>query len=433
MANLLCLEPIGGIAGDMFLALAVDLGVPVAQLEAGLRTLALEGWRIEAQRAVRHAIAGTHVEVVGEGLEDDHHDHDHDHVNVNVNDNVPDHVHVHGHVHDQPHHSHGGTQEDAAHAHRSWREIRTLIGSASLPPRVKERALELFERVARAEATVHGTTPEDVRFHEVGAIDSIVDSVGAALALELLDVDEVLCAPPPLGSGLSRSAHGPMPIPPPATVEILRGRAVRFEGRGELTTPTGAAIVAALTREGPFPEMVLDRIGYGVGRADFPDRPNVLRGLLGRRTHGADEGTFLLEANLDDATPQLLAWTIDLSLNAGALDAWVAPVTMKKGRPGHVLGVLVPGPRRAALTELLLRETTTLGVRASRVERTALERDCTQVETPYGQVSVKTGRLGGATLNAAPEYEDCARVAREAGVPLKEVIASALAAFRRPR
>jgi uncharacterized protein (TIGR00299 family) protein len=388
MADLLCLEPIGGIAGDMFLALALDLGVPFEELERELRALPLAGWRLVASRAARHALCGTRVEV--------------------VLDAAPE-----------------------PHGHRSFTSIRQMIERAALATRIKERALRIFEVIARAEAKVHGVEVDEVHFHEVGAVDSIVDAVGAAVALELLGSPDVFCAPPPLGSGLKYTAHGAMPLPAPAVLEILRGRRVRFEGVGELTTPTGAAIAAGLTREADFPEMVIERVGYGLGAADPSDRPNVLRGLLGRRAHGGEEGTYVLEANLDDASGQVAAHALDRALEQGALDAWIAPVTMKKGRPGHILGVLAPGGLRAALAELLLRETTTLGVRAVRVERTALERRFQTVETPWGPVRIKLGYLSGKEVNAAPEYEDCLRLSRERGVPLKKVMEAALACFWR--
>ncbi len=423
MADVLCLEPVGGIAGDMFLALALDLGVPLDALERGLAALPLTGYRLVASRAERHALSGTHLDVVIDGAPETE---AHAHGDPSPHDHNHDHADHHGHPH-----AHGPGAHGGAHEHRSWASIRAMIQSSGLSQPVKARALSIFERIARAEAAVHGVSVESVTFHEVGAVDSIVDVVGSALAVELLGAPEIVCAPPPMGSGLARRAHGMMPIPPPATLEVLLGREVRFEGRGELTTPTGAALVAALTREGPFPEMILEKVGYGVGTSEFADRPNVLRGLLGRRSHGADAGTFALEANLDDATPQLLAHVLEMLLEKGALDAWIAPVTMKKGRPGHLLGALCPGPSRAALTELLLRETPTLGVRAFRVERTALERRFEEVETPFGKVKVKLGLLSGRRVNASPEFDDCARVAKEKGAPLKDVLAAALAALAR--
>ncbi len=387
MSELLCIEPVGGIAGDMFLALCFDLGMPRAELEAQLALLPLSGYRLEVSRSMRHEIEGTHLDVVI----------------------------------DEPVHG---------HAHRAWSDIRELIRGSKLSERIKERALGIFGRIAIAEAHVHAVDVEKVHFHEVGAVDSIVDVVGAAIAVELLGAPEIYCTPPPMGSGLIKSAHGMTPIPPPATLEILKERPVKFEGVGELTTPTGAALVAALTREESFPPLRVERVGYGVGTKDFRDRPNVLRGLLARRAEKQSSELLVLEANLDDATPQLLAWALDAALAAGALDAWIAPLTMKKGRPGHLLGVLVSGEKREALTAVLLRETPTLGVRAHAVERAESARRFETVQTAYGPVRVKIGSVQGRDTNATPEYEDCARLAREKSVPLKEVIAAAVAALR---
>ncbi len=412
MGDLLCLDPVGGISGDMFLGLALDLGAPREALERGLSGLPMSGFRLAVSRAERHALAGTHLEVEIEG----------------ALQREPAAQSQPGHGASEPH-VQGPAAKESPLAERSWRSIREMLQGSGLSPTVKGRSLEIFERIARAEAEVHGVTLDEVHFHEVGAVDSIVDVVGAALVVELLGTPQIFCAPPPMGSGLVRRAHGMMPIPPPATLTILIGRPVLFEGRGELTTPTGAALVAALTREGPFPEMILERVGYGIGSAQLEDRPNVLRGILGRRAHGGDAGTFVLEANIDDATPQLLAWALERLLEAGALDVWIAPVTMKKSRPGHLVGVLSPGNLRASLTDLLLRETPTLGVRAFRVERSALERAFSTVQTPFGPVRVKLGLASGRRVNATPEYEDCARLAREKSVPLKDVLAAALAAL----
>jgi uncharacterized protein (TIGR00299 family) protein len=335
-------------------------------------------------RAVRHAISGTHLDVV--------------------------------------------LAEREAHPHRAYADIRALIEAApTLPPRAKERALAVFRAIGEAEAKVHGVSLDAIHFHEVGAVDSIVDICGAAVVLELLGDPEVYAAPPPLGSGTIRVAHGNMPIPVPATLELLRELPVRFEGVGELTTPTGAALLKVLTRIAPPPaDFRMERIGYGVGTKDFKDRPNVLRASLGRAEARA-EGLWVLEANLDDSTPQLLGYLIEHLLAKGALDAWVVPATMKKARPGHVLSVLVEGSARETVTDTLLRESTTLGVRSYAVERRALERDWVEVETPWGPVRVKRGLRDGVVLNAHPEFEDCRRVAESSGVPLKQVMAAALA------
>jgi uncharacterized protein (TIGR00299 family) protein len=381
---LLVLEPIGGIAGDMFLAAALDLGVDPAALEAALRTLAVPGWRLAVSRKTDCGIAGTHVDVVVEG------------------------------------------EEPAA---RGLAEILALVDGSRLAPRAKATARAVFERIGRAEAKVHGVPVAEVHFHEVGAVDSIVDVCGAAVALDLLGWPEVLATPPELGRGLGRSAHGPMPIPPPAVLELLAGKPVRPGGPdGEAVTPTGAALLAELAAVGPLPGIVPRRVGYGVGTRSWKDRPNVLRATLADR---AEEGALLvLEANLDDATGQMIARAIDAALEAGALDAWATPITMKKGRPGVTVSALVEEPRRAAVTRVLFAETPTLGVRRRAVERDVLGRELRTVETRYGPVRVKVALLDGVEVGAQPEHDDCLARARERGVALREVMAAALAAHR---
>ncbi len=390
MNRLLVLEPIGGIAGDMFVAAALDLGVPIDALEAALSTLALRGFRLSASRKIDCGIAGTHLDVVVEG--------------------------------EQPH-------------TRGLGEILALVEGSGLSPRAKAAARAIFERMGRAEAKVHGVRIEDVHFHEVGAVDSIVDVCAATVALELLGWPRVLCAPPELGRGISRTAHGPTPIPPPAVLELLAGKPVRPGGPpGEAVTPTGAALLAELAEVGPLPPHVPSRIGYGVGTVSWPDRPNVLRMTLGEEApeEGASE-VWLLETNLDDCPGQLVARAVEAALEAGALDAWAAPVTMKKGRPGVVVAALAEESRRALVTRALFLETTTLGIRRRRVERDVLGRETRTVETAYGPVRVKVAILDGREVGAHPEYEDCAARARERGVPVKEVMAAAAAAHRASR
>ncbi|HEX5752775.1 MAG TPA: nickel pincer cofactor biosynthesis protein LarC [Archangium sp.] len=386
MRRILYLEPVGGIAGDMFLAAGVDLGVTPEAIAQALSGLKVPGWKLAVSRAVRHAISGTHLDVV--------------------------------------------LDEREAHPHRAYADIRQLIEAAdTLSPRAKERALAVFRAIGEAEAKVHGVSIDAIHFHEVGAVDSIVDICGAAVVLDLLGDPEVYSAPPPLGSGTIRVAHGNMPIPVPATLELLRDVPVRFEGVGELTTPTGAALLKVLARIGqPPPDFIVERIGYGVGTKDFRDRPNVLRAAMGRAEARA-EGLWVVEANLDDSTPQLLGYLLEHVLGKGALDAWVVPATMKKARPGHVLSVLVEGGGKETVVDTLMRESTTLGVRSYAVERTALERDWVEVETPWGRVRVKRGLRNGVVLNAHPEFEDCRKVAEAANVPLKQVMAAALVAL----
>jgi uncharacterized protein (TIGR00299 family) protein len=388
---LLVLEPVGGLAGDMFLAAALDLGVDRGALEAALRTLGVAGWRLEVRRAEDAGIAGTHVDVAVEG--------------------------------------------PAPHA-RSLSDILALVDASGLPPRARATARALFERIGRAEAKVHGVALEAVHFHEIGAVDSIVDVCGAAVALELLGWPRVVSAIPELGHGVTRTAHGAMPVPPPAVLELLRGKPVRPGGPpGEAVTPTGAALLAELAEVGDLPAFVPRRTGYGVGTARWPDRPNVLRMTLGDEVAAAPGAgaLWVLEANLDDCPGQLVARAVEAALEAGALDAWAAPCTMKKGRPGLLLGALVEEPRRAAVTRALFEETTTLGVRRHAVERDALERALVEVETRYGPVRVKVARAEGRELGAHPEYDDCLARAKERGVAVREVQAEALAAWRARR
>jgi uncharacterized protein (TIGR00299 family) protein len=373
----------------MFMAAAIDLGVSPAEVERALSGLALPSWQLRVTRAARHGIAGTHVDVEVD-------------------------------------------ERQARHRHTALAEILAMISECgSLPPRARERAQRIFTVIGQAEARVHGVALEDVHFHEVGGVDSIVDACAAAAVLELLGDPELVSAPPPLGSGTVQTEHGALPVPGPATLEILRDLPVRFEGVGELTTPTGAAILKVLARIGPPPELRLERIGYGIGTIDPPDRPNVLRAVLSTPEAAAGAWTWVLEANLDDCSPQILGALLERMLEAGAADAFVTPVVMKKGRPGHLFSVLAPERLRDALADLLLAESTTLGLRYHRAERLALERHFEEVDTAFGRVRMKLGLRGGAVINAQPEFEDCRRLASERGVPVKDVIAEALAAWRR--
>ena len=387
MAKVLLLEPVGGIAGDMFLAAALDVGVPRAAIDAALSALHLPGFRLLATRAEVGGIAGTHVDVLVEG---------------------------------------------APGSARGLAEILALVDGSGLSPRARAAARAVFERIGQAEAHVHGVPLDRVHFHEVGAVDSIVDVCAAAAVLEILGWPRVLCAPPELGQGFVNTAHGRLPVPPPAVVEILKGIPVRPGGpQGEAVTPTGAAILAVLAEvadPSTFPAFVAERVGYGVGTARWSDRPNVLRMTLGEEA--ARRGLWVIEANLDDCPGQLVARAIEAALEAGARDAWAAPLTMKKGRPGLLLGALATEDRRDAVARVFLDETTTLGVRLHPVERIELARELVPVQTAYGEVRVKVARRDGVPVGAHPEYDDCLARAREHGVAVREVLAAALTAFR---
>ncbi len=387
--SVLVLEPVGGIAGDMLIAALLQAGAPRAALDEGLRALALPAVAVEAAPVEVAGIRALHVEV-----------------------RAPPEPHV----------------------HRPWREIRDLLARARLPPRAAALSESAFALLAAAEGRVHGVPPEEVEFHEVGGIDSIVDTVGAALLVDALAPERIVALPPPSGGGTARTGHGTIPIPAPATLECLRGRKLRPSGPGERTTPTGAAILAAWTEEvDAVPELIVDRIGYGAGSRRWEDAPNVLRALLGRAPSSGREVAFVLEANLDDLSPQLIAAALDSARTAGAIDVWVSPATMKKGRPGHLFGALVSEAARAAVEAEIFRQTSTLGIRATRVERRVLDRELVEVETPYGKVRIKVGTLSGAPINAAPEFEDCRQAAERHRVPLKEVMAAAISAFHRAR
>ena len=427
MSRIAYFDCASGASGDMVLGALVDLGLPLGRLRAELAKLPLAGYRLEARKVDRAGIQATKVEVLigdqidvgdvhvhGHGPDDEHaHDHDHDH------EHEHEHEHEHGHAPD-------------AHPHRGLSEILRLIEKSGLEAGVKERSSALFHRLGEAEASVHGIDVEDVTFHEVGAVDSIVDVVGAVIGLGWLDVDRFLASPLNVGSGTVKIAHGVYPVPPPATLQLVSGVPVYGKGRGELLTPTGALLVTAhATGYGPLPSLRPEGVGYGAGTKDTPGRPNVLRLIVGEEVAGDGEGhrVTVIEAEMDDMSPQLFGPLLDRLLAAGALDAFYTPVQMKKGRPGVLLTVIAERERRTALEELLFAETTTLGVRWQEWDRTVLEREAVAVETEFGAIAVKVARRQGRIYNVQPEFDDCLARARVAGRPVKEVWAAALSAY----
>jgi uncharacterized protein (TIGR00299 family) protein len=391
------LDAFSGVSGDMTVGALLDLGLPLARVRETIVALGLDGVEVEVERVERSGIGATKFHVRVHGL-------------------VPDRPGQHPHPHD--------------HVHRPYREIRALLEKTTLSPRVRASAPAVFARLAEAEARVHGVAPDDVEFHEVGALDAIVDVVGACLGFEHLGIDAIHAAPLPLGQGRARSGHGPLPVPPPAVVDLLRGRPVRFEdGPCELVTPTGAAIVAALARPEPVPELRIAAVGYGAGDRVLEDRPNLLRIVVGEPV--VDAGTddiVVLEATIDDMSPQLYEHVLERLLAAGARDAFLVPVIMKKSRPATLLRVLVAPADRERLATIVFAETTTIGLRWVTERRIVLVREETRVETPWGAVRVKVARAPDGTVNVAPEFEDCRRIAQERQVPLKAVHQAALAA-----
>ncbi|MBA3425065.1 MAG: nickel pincer cofactor biosynthesis protein LarC [Rubrobacter sp.] len=316
--------------------------------------------------------------------------------------------------------------------HRTFADIRALVEEADLPERAASWTVEAFRRLAVAEGEIHGRPSEEVTFHEVGAVDSIVDVIGSCIALELLGAETASCGPLPMGSGVVRAAHGPLPVPGPATLEILKGSRVRFtEEPHETTTPTGAALMHTFTG-GEFtdaaPPMVLRGIGYGAGSRSLRDTPNLLRAVVGE-LEGSSGDVELLEANVDDAPGEFLGASLEHLLGAGALDVWLEPITMKKSRGAYKVCALVRATDRERLARLLMRETGTLGVRHQTVGRMVAERRWVEVGLPYGKCRVKVGSLDGEDFAVAPEYEDAARLARKTDLPLPRIYDEVRAAF----
>lgn len=428
-----------GISGDMTLGALIAAGANVETLRRGLETLGLTGWELRVAQVTKRGIAGTSVEICVETpggaavAPDEHPEH------------APPHRHEHPHPHSHEHeHSHGSGGHEhppaahAAHDHathpRHLSEILRRIEGSALPAKVKQQAAAVFTRLGEVEAKMHAVPLEEVHFHEVGAVDSIVDIVGSVYALHLLGVDRIICSPLPTGHGYVRAAHGLLPIPAPATLELLRGAPLRsVDVEGELVTPTGAALMATLAAEfGAMPTMRVEAVGYGAGKKDFPF-PNLLRVCVGRVETEADQPpptVTVLEANLDDLNPQFYDPIMERLFEAGALDVFLTPIQMKKNRPAILLSVLCAPDRAGALTDILFAETSTLGVRRANWSRSCLDREWMDAATPWGSVRVKVGRHGDRVSNIAPEFEDCRRLARGAGVPVKEVHAAALEAAR---
>ena len=450
----LYLDIFSGISGDMFNGALIDLGVPLEQLERELAKLGLDEYHVHAMRKHKASIEGVKFDVHAHehGHEHHHHDEDEDH----HHDHDHDHHHHHGHEHGHHHHSHDpsaldlrqhqpeppkheGAQEHEEHEHgRTFREIRELIQRSKLSPWVKEKAVAVFSRIARAEGRIHGQPAEEVHFHEVGAIDSIVDIVGACAGLELLGKPRVLSSTVTEGTGFVRCAHGRFPIPAPATVAILAERGVpisQCQEPHELVTPTGAALLAEFVEEfAPMRDLVPEKIGYGLGERDNKTRPNVLRAVLGTSA-GAGAGhdwetdqIAVLETNLDDINSEIIGYVSEKALAAGALDVFHTPIQMKKNRPGVLLTILCPSADADRFSELVLRETTALGVRRTLAERRKLRREIVKVETAFGTVEVKIGTLDGKKIQASPEFESCRKLAEAKGVPLKQVYSAAATA-----
>ncbi|HWR16503.1 MAG TPA: nickel pincer cofactor biosynthesis protein LarC [Terriglobales bacterium] len=419
------LECFSGISGDMFLGALVDAGVSPETLEEAVRALNL-GARLEVKKVMRSGIAAIKVDVwVGDEKEGPAEDHQHHHSHEHAHGH--DHAHKHSHSLDDAHHH--------EHSHgRSLNDIRKIISSATINDSAKQQALAIFQALGEAEAKIHNTTIEKIHFHEVGAVDAIVDIVCAAVGSEALGVDAWICSPINVGSGTVQCAHGRLPVPVPAVVEMLKGVPVYSSGiEKELTTPTGAAIVKTLASRFGTAAYKIEKSGYGAGSRDMPGQPNVLRitvGESGVDSHAATPETIsVLEANLDDLNPQVFGYVMDRLFDSGALDVFGTPVQMKKGRPGMLLTVLARTEDTQKLTKIIFAETTTLGIRMREERREILTRRAMSVKTQWGEVRMKVANLNGTVTNYAPEYEDCRRIASEKGVPLKAVMQEAIKVY----
>ena len=453
------LECFSGISGDMLLGALVDAGVPFSVLQQTAAALNVSA-KLEARKVMRGGLTATKVDVITpEHAEAGHqhsHDHDHaphshDHAHSHEHDHGPhDHDHAHearhdhdaGHSHKEHTHSHGdhdhAHHEPHAHApHRSLSSILAIIRAAPLGERVKERASRAFQSLGEAEAAIHSIPIEQVHFHEVGAVDTIADIVCSAAGCEALGVDRWICSPLNVGSGTVKCAHGTLPVPAPATIALLGDAPVYAAGEPmERVTPTGAAILCMLdVTYGSLPAMRVSSRGYGAGGRDTPGSPNLLRILIGESAEelqpsGEGESIAVIDATIDDSSPQLLGYVSDLLLAAGAWDVYRQAVQMKKGRTGVQLTVLCRPDLVPALRDLLFRETTTIGLRWRFENKMALPREFAEVGTPWGKVKIKIARWpSGEIANAAPEYEDCRRLAEQHSVPLKQVMQEAMRVF----
>lgn len=392
-----------GISGDMTLAALVDAGADFERLKSELEKLAVKDYELKLDKVVKHGITASDVTV-----------------------EIVRHHHHHGHSHGHEHHHHG----------RSFSEIRKMIEESGLSESVKRRAVAVFRKLGEAEAKIHGKSIEEIHFHEVGAVDSIVDIVGACIGLDLLGVERIYSSPLPTFHGMVQIAHGTFPLPAPATSEILKGVPWRELGlEGEIVTPTGAAIIAELSEGfGPMPAMTTQSIGYGAGKKDF-GMPNVLRIAVGEtgeempQQGGEHTSVQVIETNIDDLNPQAYDMVMEKLFAAGALDVYLMPIHMKKNRPAVLLSVICAPEDSAKMADIIFEETSSIGVRISTQSRLCLARRVVTVETPYGQVRIKVAEKDGKVVNAQPEYEDCRAAAVEHNVPLKRVLDVAVAEY----
>ena len=414
MTNTLYLDCFAGVSGDMFIGALIDCGLNFDLLKSELKKLGVGGYDLSVSRVNRSGIFASKFDVQLHNGHD-HHGHSHEH----------QHEHHHEHKHEHEHN----------HEHRSLSEIKRIINSSDLSERVKDRAQQIFQHIGEAEAKIHNVPIETIHFHEVGALDSIIDIVGACIGLDALRIDRIISSPLHVGSGTFTCAHGTYPVPGPATAELLRGVPIYSKDIvGELVTPTGAAIISTLGASyGPLPMMKIELIGYGAGTRTYPKFPNVLRALVGELEEDADQTPMtvtVIEANIDDLNAQVFGHLMEKLLTAGALDVFYTPVQMKKNRPGVLVTLLCKPEDKQLMIEHVFRETTTIGVRYRNEKREVLRRDFVTLETNYGPIKIKVSRApDGRVMNYAPEFEDCKYAAEKHHVPVREVQTAALNAY----
>lgn len=406
-----------GASGDMILGALIDAGLPMAALQAALGSLAIDGWDVTADRVLRTGVTATNFHVGARGARQ-----------------APVAEHAHPHRHEHPHSQTSGDTAHAAHSeHHSLASIKAAIDRSALSPKGKARASALFDRLADAEAAVHGVSVERIHLHEVGALDSIIDVVGAVFALEWFGADRIVVSPINVGGGMVRSAHGLFPVPAPATVRLLGDAPVYASGmQAELLTPTGALLLTDYATEfGSLPAMRVTAVGYGAGDRDLPETPNVLRVLVGETTDSAPViRVVVLECEIDDMNPQIFGALMDRLYARGALDVYYQPVQMKKNRPGTLVTVVGRPADRDRLADVIFAETTTIGIRRQEMDRVCLAREIVPVDTPLGPVRFKVAIRNGRVVNAQPEFDDLLRVAAAHAVPIKAAQAIALASWQ---
>lgn len=400
-----------GISGDMNLGAMIDLGVDKGYLLKEISKLKLESeYEIVVKKAIKKGISGTKVDVILKN-QDEGHKHHHGHKHEHRHDDG----HSHGHNHESNHHH--------EHHHRNLKDIEDIINSSDLSDRVKKLSIDMFMKVAEAEAKVHGKSLYEVHFHEVGAIDSIIDIVGSAICLDYLDVDKVMASQVQVGGGFVKCAHGIIPVPAPATVEILKDIPIKAGlVNFETTTPTGAAILAANVQA--FTDKIgfsIEKIGYGIGNREL-EIPNVLRVYIGTEEKKEMlEDQYILETNIDDMNPELYSYIEERFFEEGALDVYKTPIIMKKGRPAIKLSILVNDKREKDVIGVIFKETTSIGIRKYKVEKIMLKREFIKKTTKYGEVTIKNAYYKDELVNSKPEYEDCKRFAKENNIPIVEI------------